>query len=233
MRKRKIRFIDAKKAHLNPLCDAEVYIELPEEAKGGEGVCGKLIHWLYGCRPAAQAWEGFYAEKFEQEGFKRGEACAVVFFHYERDVTVVCHGDDFTVVAEEEEIQWITEKMKSWFEIKIRATLGPDEHDDKEAVILGRIVRWTAAGVEFEADPRHRKVLAEHFGFQEDSAASAYNGDKDRKEDAEDEIEMEKGEATEFRGMVARMNYLAQDSPDLQYPSKELSREMVRPRRGA
>ena len=29
------------------------------------------------------------------------------------------------------------------------------------------------------------------------------------------------------------MNYLAQDSPDLQYPSKELSREMARPRRGA
>ena len=33
--------------------------------------------------------------------------------------------------------------------------------------------------------------------------------------------------------MVARMNYLAQDSPDLQYPSKEASREMARPTQGA
>ena len=29
------------------------------------------------------------------------------------------------------------------------------------------------------------------------------------------------------------MNYLAQDSPDLQYPAKEISREMARPKMGA
>ena len=29
------------------------------------------------------------------------------------------------------------------------------------------------------------------------------------------------------------MNYLAQDSLDLQYPAKEVSREMARPKRGA
>ena len=28
----------------------------------------------------------------------------MVFFHAERDVTVVCHGDDFTIVGEEEEL---------------------------------------------------------------------------------------------------------------------------------
>eukprot|EP00973_Karenia_brevis_P026388 3640341-Karenia_brevis.AAC.1 len=32
--------------------------------------------------------------------------------------------------------------MESWFEIKVRAILGPEEQDDKEVVILGRIVRW-------------------------------------------------------------------------------------------
>ncbi len=32
---RKLSFIDAKKAHLNPECQEDVYIELPEEAKGG------------------------------------------------------------------------------------------------------------------------------------------------------------------------------------------------------
>ena len=34
-------------------------------------------------------------------------------------------------------------------------------------------------------------------------------------------------------GVAARMNYLAQDSQDLQYPAKEVSREMARPKRGA
>ena len=53
------------------------------------------------------------------------------------------------------------------------------------------------------------------------------------KEEVEDSEEMEKSEATEFRGMVARLNYLTQDAPDLQYPSKEVSREMARPKKGA
>ena len=34
--------------------------------------------------------------------------------------------------------------MKGWFEIKVRATLGPDKGDDKEVVILGRKVREMA-----------------------------------------------------------------------------------------
>ena len=62
-------------------------------------MCGKLVNWLYGCRPAAQAWESFYARRFEEEGFKRGDACGVVFFHEGRDVAVVCHGDDFTILG--------------------------------------------------------------------------------------------------------------------------------------
>ena len=64
--RRRIRtfmFIDAKKAHLNPRCDQEVFIDLPDEAEAGEGMCGRLVYWLYGCRPAAQAWDNFYAEK--------------------------------------------------------------------------------------------------------------------------------------------------------------------------
>jgi hypothetical protein len=44
---RKIMFIDARKAHLNPWCEEDVYIELPEEAGHEEGMCGKLRHWLY------------------------------------------------------------------------------------------------------------------------------------------------------------------------------------------
>ena len=72
---RKLMFIDAKKAHWNPGCDQEVFIDLPDEAEAGEGMCGRLVYWLYGCRPAAQAWENFHAEKLEGVGFKRGDAC--------------------------------------------------------------------------------------------------------------------------------------------------------------
>ena len=72
MRKRKLMFIDAKKAHLNPKCLQKVFIDLPEEAEQGEGVCGELVFWLYGCRPAAQAWENFYSEKLVRSGVFEG-----------------------------------------------------------------------------------------------------------------------------------------------------------------
>ena len=57
--------------------------------------------------------------------------------------------------------------MQGWFEIKVRAALGPDEHDDIEATILGRIVRWTQKGIEYEADPKHRKMILDYFGLDE------------------------------------------------------------------
>ena len=57
--------------------------------------------------------------------------------------------------------------MKSWFEIKVRAMLGPDHEDDKEVILLGRRVRWLEDKVEWEADPNHRRKVLEHFGTME------------------------------------------------------------------
>ena len=39
---RKLMFVDVKKAHLNPKCEEEVYIELPEECKAPIGTCGYM-----------------------------------------------------------------------------------------------------------------------------------------------------------------------------------------------
>ena len=224
-------FIDAKKAHLNPECKEDVYIQLPDEAEGGPGKCGKLNFRLCGFRPAAHAWENHYAEKFEESGFVRGDACAVIFYHPERDLSCAVHGDDFTFCGEEADLQWITEKMSEWFEIKVRATLGPDEGDDKEVVILGRTVRWKSWGIEWEADEKHRKLLMEKFGYDEKTKPLNHNGENADHQD-EEEWEKEKlgrEESTEFRGAAARLNFLSQDSPELMYPAKEISTEMANP----
>ena len=46
------------------------------------------------------------------------------FYHAEKDISFVVHGDDFTFCGGGPELLWIVEKMKSWFEIKVRALLG-------------------------------------------------------------------------------------------------------------
>ena len=146
-------FIDARKAHLNPRCGEDVYIELPEECGVGKGMCGKLNFWVYGFRPAAAAWETHYAELFEAVGFERGKSCGVVFYHVGRDLSVAVHGDDFTFCGFEEDLMWIRDLMEGWFEIKVRGIRGPESKDDKEVTILGRTVRWGENGIEYEADP--------------------------------------------------------------------------------
>jgi hypothetical protein len=42
-----------------------------------------------------------------------------------------------------------------------------------------------------------------------------------------------KEEATVFRGLAARMNFLSLDCPDLQFPVKQCSKEMAQPKRGS
>ena len=78
---RKTMFLDVKKAHLAPLCKEDVYVELPEEANVEEDKCGKLIHWLYGCRQAAQAWEEHYSNLLIENGFTRLKSVPVSFVH--------------------------------------------------------------------------------------------------------------------------------------------------------
>ena len=54
---RKLLFIDARMAHLNPRCEEDVYFELLEESECRKGMCGKLEFWLYGVSLAAATWE--------------------------------------------------------------------------------------------------------------------------------------------------------------------------------
>ena len=59
------------------------------------------------------------------------------------------------------------------------------------------------------------------------------NGEKDSKETEEEGEELVKEEATVYRGLAARVNFMSQDCPDLQFASKPCSREMAKPKMGS
>ena len=54
---------------------------------------------------------------------------------------------------------------------------GKEDKDDKEVTILGRTVRVTQWGYEYEADPKHREIVPSYFGLEEGSKSLKYNGD--------------------------------------------------------
>jgi len=109
-RKRKLLFIDATKAHVNGKCEVDSYIDLPEEIRE-VGKCAKLDYWLYGMRPAARAWEDTYAKKLVEYGFIQGLSAPTVFFHVEKNMECVVHGDDFTILGFDEDLDDLAEKM--------------------------------------------------------------------------------------------------------------------------
>jgi len=207
----KLMLIDVKKAHLNGIVgeDDHVFVKLPVEAGVGDKV-GKLKRWLYGMRPAAQAWENDYVEHFKEVGLARGKAAPTVFYDPVSQLRCVVHGDDFTFLGYEDELMKIKEHMQGWYQLKVRAVLGDDLYDDKETTILNRELRWCEDGsIEFEADRKHVKILKEEMNMNEMTKSKNTPIEKETKEDLANEeldIELDKKEATKFRAVAARAN---------------------------
>ena len=54
-------------------------------------------------------------------------------------------------------------------------------------------------------------------------------GERSMLEEEEKSVELVGAEATRFRAVAARANYLAADRPDIQYSAKEICTRMARP----
>jgi hypothetical protein len=228
---RKTMYLDIKKAHLAPLCMSDVYVELPFEAGVADDECGKLIHWLYGCRPAAQAWEEHYSALLVANGFERLKTVPVAFSHAGRDLHGVVHGDDFVWEGRDEDLDWILQVLSKEYELKNRGRLGFGPKDVRKIDILGRVIELTNEGIKWTGDPRHQQLLEDHFGMNADTKVLSKNGydDDPEPEDGTNE-ELTADEGKTFRGLAARLNYMAQDNLFLQYPAKEICKNMARPR---
>jgi hypothetical protein len=230
-RSKKLLFIDVKKAHLNGIVPDEVYayVELPD------GKIWRLKRWLYGMRPAANAWESDFTKRLIGEGFARGKASPTVFFRKSTGCRCVVHGDDFTFLADDWEVKQLVKRMQEWYEIKVRGILGGKVGDDEDIVILNRRLKWAIGEnkIEYEADPKHVKEVLRIMNLE--SGSKGRDTPCEREEVEKGEIEDEStllvpSEATKYRGVSALLNYLGQDRPDIQYGAKEICRSMSAPR---
>ena len=90
--------------------------------------------------------------------------------------------------------------------------------DDKEAIKLNRVVRWTPQGLEMEADPRQsEKSLRDLKLNGEGVKAAASPGITGTREQHDGDAPLEAEKRTPYRAVVARANYLASERPELQF----------------
>ena len=132
-----------------------------------------------------------------------------MFFNAKTGVRLVVHGDDFTYSGTKGELEKMKRKMEEWYDIKDRGMMGSGKNEIKEVTILGRTVRWTAEGLEYEADAGHRKRVMEAEGLEEDSKAVPGPAVKEDNGKAElDERDLDADEHRGFRSEGATLNYL-------------------------
>ena len=82
-----------------------------------------------------------------------------VFYHRVKDITIVVHGDDFTALGTDADLDWYEKALQESFEIKLRGRLGEGCSGPQEIRILNRVVSVDSNGLTYEADPRHGDLL--------------------------------------------------------------------------
>ena len=112
-------------------------------------------------------------------GFRRGQSTPCRFWHKEKGIRAVTHGDDFTLLGNEEALDWFRGKIQEKFEIQFRGRLGLGNGDDKSVRILHRIVTWTDEGTSYEADQRHAEITIRQLGLSGSSNSLSTPGVKD------------------------------------------------------
>ena len=161
-RPHRILSIDVSRAYFYAESIRPVFIQIPEEDRlpGDEGLVGRLNLSLYGTRDAAQNWAVEYTRTLRAAGFEPGKASPCNFVHKTRDLALTVHGEDVTATGPEEDLIWLEAVFRRHYDIKSQI-LGPEPHHAQEVNILGRTLRWTVGGVEYEADPRHQELVIE------------------------------------------------------------------------
>ena len=106
---------------------------------------------MHGVRKAAFGWKNDYARKQANDGFGRDIPVSTTLYHPKSHARVVVHGDDFTFATTESEVRTIRSKSCGWYDAKVRCVFGSGKRDVREEELLGRNLRWTEEGLEYEA----------------------------------------------------------------------------------
>ena len=232
-----ILIADVSRAFFEAPAKRDLCVELPEEALEGEettmSTVGKLLASLYGTRDASANWQEEVIKCMREWGFEVSRFNSCMFQHKTREIRCLVHGDDFVSVGQPEELKWMKTKLSQRFEIKTSMVgMNAQDGEIREARILNRVIRVTPQGWEYEADQRHADLIIQETGASDKSTLSHPGGDKKVLEEEGDSKELTGSEATRFRAVAARANYLSADRPDIQYAVKEVCRRMAKPVEG-
>jgi hypothetical protein len=218
---REIMVNDVSRAYFYAKMTRPLYIEISkEDPKASPELLGRLRLCLYGTRDAALNWQQTLSDHRVENGFVRGVGHPSVFHHSTRDIWTLVHGDDYCSAGTPADLDWLQAVLAKKYEIKTQR-IGHGKGKSAEGQVLNRVVRRTSAGFELEADLRHAELIVEQLGLQDAKDVSppgvdlpAVGGGDAQGAEEQEEEGLPPAEATQYRGIAARCNYLQPDRPE-------------------
>jgi hypothetical protein len=236
--RRHLAMYDISRAHFHGTPLRRLFIELPaeeqEDIKDGGDYVGLLLKTMYGTVDASARWQAHYAKVLTDNGFAQGRSNPALFVHPGRDIRLLVHGDDFLVEMPADQAAFFESLLAKQYEFKRTGVFESDARSVQEAVFLNRVLRWEpqAGRMEIEADTRHAEVVVRSLGLQ-DAAPVSTPAAKRTKADELTTLAgaqpLQDAEATLYRSLVMRINYIGQDRPDLSYTAGSLAAGMKAP----
>ena len=161
---------DVKRAFFFANAKRPIFIKIPSEdfEPGDQDKVGRLNLSLYRTRDAAMNWQDEFTTTLIEKGFRRSQASSCNFYKLEKTIYMTVHGDDFTSIGPEEQLQWLKHILDEAYECKQKWS-GPGDNREQRMRVLNRVIEWMHIGTSYEADQRHVDVVLNRLQLQEAS----------------------------------------------------------------
>ena len=128
----RLSFVDVRKAYFNGKQKRSLFMSFPGELGLPPNLVGRQVCCVYGACDSGAIWEDCYRDCLEDMGFTSGISSPCRFFHKEHELAFGVHGNDFTCLGSDANLDWYEALMAKSFELKIKGRLGvgcegPDE----------------------------------------------------------------------------------------------------------
>ena len=125
---------------------------------------------MYGTRDAPAAWSRLVRSMLADLGFTACRTAACVFVHPSEGLKIVSHVDDFLCSGPQRYLVELRKMLRDTYEVD-GDILELDEGQQPEGKFLGRTIRYTTKGLEWEADRKQVESLLAEYGLESGNGA--------------------------------------------------------------
>ena len=198
------------------------------------GVGWRALKAWYGTREASKCWGNEVTDTLLHAGCRHVGVIPMMFVHDSVGFTTECHGDDFLSSGDATALDELDTILTGKWDTKTLARIGPPAYGGQvlEGKHLGRIVRWTPQGYEWQANPKHATDLLEITQFTSTSRGSSVPATKATAQGRRDALDaLPDSEVQSFRQAAGTGLYLSIDRPTIQFAMGDVMAGMANPQR--